>query len=583
MRKSQTRRSLRTYLAQLFDDPATIKVLVSDAGLDPVTINFNGSVVAIWQNVLIEAEVQRKLEPLIAQAGQWFPNHAAALNQRYVAYSAADPDLPSPKQWVWAVGTVLSLALVAFGGWQYWTYIKPMPSSGSFNIAVSQVPIMTRNGKRTENCVSKKISQWIYADVIAPTDVTAQELLTDSRGPAAIGVIFAADPAARHAKVATIAEQIHATILVYGVIYADGNQYEFLPEFYVNPAENAFSYASEIAGANRLGEAVSFTLPPGITCEQINVRELQQSNLRLVDERVRALTIVVSGLRNLYAGEFDLAYARFAQGTRLSSALAPDHSQAVFQLLMGASKLRAFEPTDAASTADNNRNLARQAFSHTVQLDPGYSRGYLGLGYLALAEAQLYDQLGNPMPAINPERLLTASQWFTAALTATDKPVGAYIVEKAGLGMGTAHLLGFIYGIPTWSEEKAVAEFQNIITQYEKTRSPSFIMLAAQAQERLAHLAEFHADWSGMAERCQAAIDLLTEPTMMADNKWIARHWACVALAKEMQGDLCQAVNDYALAQHYGAGLLRAQELTTWQQHSERLQRSLQGASCNEP
>ena len=86
---------LRNILATLYSDEASIRRIVNDSGIDLLRINFNASVVNIWNSVLTEAEKHQQVEGLLkAVEGEYPRNHefqAACRAYRQAIGRPADP------------------------------------------------------------------------------------------------------------------------------------------------------------------------------------------------------------------------------------------------------------------------------------------------------------------------------------------------------------------------------------------------------------------------------------------------------------------------------------------------------------
>lgn len=68
------RRQMRDALWRLIDDTRAIKMIVSDAGLDPSRIDLNGAHALVWFDVLEEAKKQRCTREVLAAARELYPN-----------------------------------------------------------------------------------------------------------------------------------------------------------------------------------------------------------------------------------------------------------------------------------------------------------------------------------------------------------------------------------------------------------------------------------------------------------------------------------------------------------------------------
>lgn len=102
MTQLATLRSLRSVLRNLYDDAATIRVLVDDVGLDAARIDLRGSADEIWASVLREAHLQHKVANLVKEASHSYSARAAELASAYQVYvdatAASAPAAPAAAQ-----------------------------------------------------------------------------------------------------------------------------------------------------------------------------------------------------------------------------------------------------------------------------------------------------------------------------------------------------------------------------------------------------------------------------------------------------------------------------------------------------
>ncbi|GEM_PF-3857411 len=570
--KRSALRDLRNLLVTLYQDSASIRRIVDDAGIDFAEVDLGGAPNNVWHVVLLQAAKEDKIEQIIHIACQEFSNQAAALGEALQRYQGAWN--PPIKLLVSVTSLILIVSSVGAVVWWYSTYVKPMSRLGRFNLAVAEIPRIDATGHQISGCLGPELSRWIYDTVLEMPNDSQQQLLTDSRGPDDIGVIYSPYPEIRHEKVAKFAEKINATIFAYGIITATTDYYQLQPEFYINSEEQSFIFGSEIAGPSRLGEPVVFSLPPDIDCANFNLQAVLDLN-RQLDDRITALRYIIAGLRDFYAEEYQLAYDRFEQVTHLPSWPVDAPGQEVVQLLMGAAKLRIYQPLGDSTEAKRALQSAHTAFLRAIAINPNYARGFLGLGAVALEAAQSSEQPG--------EKLTEAKEWYEQSLIASDQSVHAYISAKAALGIGIAHQIGFEHQLSDWSSQQAYDQFNKVIAIYEMDNRPALLPLAAQAYANQGRLEGHNHNWQKMAELCQQAILLLEKPDVMPDRKTIARLWTWIALADEKIGKIDQALDDYQRAMAQGENFIQQPELDCWQRKIDHLHSAAttKGVTCD--
>ena len=93
-------RALRIALCDLFDNPASVKVLMDDAGIDATRVNYSGRIDNVWHNVLAEARRVNKIETMVQLALEQYKGNAKLTNayQAYLAIQAPSPPTPSDPQ-----------------------------------------------------------------------------------------------------------------------------------------------------------------------------------------------------------------------------------------------------------------------------------------------------------------------------------------------------------------------------------------------------------------------------------------------------------------------------------------------------
>lgn len=563
--KRQTLSDVRTMLVALFDDVKQIKMIAEDAQLTMAHIDFAGPPIQVWWSVLQQAAAEGKIGQVVAAAAAHYPEERERLEAAAQRYATALPDPPDRRRWMVAGiigGVVLVLAgiLLLLKPWE--PRIEPMSPLGAFNLAVAQFPVVDTAGRKRQSCVSDLASTWIYDAVRQPSSAPSAQTISDLRGPAEIGALS-------EEKVAALSEEINATIIIYGVITATETSYTLQPAFHVRDTGSRFGYGSEVAGVNRLGEAVEFVLPPDVDCDAITGQQLGTINRQLRD-RLAALRFIVAGLGYYFEEEYAQAAYWFEQAGGLTEWPADAPGQEVVQLLQGAAWLRAPSLADPVLQMENLRK-AEDAFHRAVLINPAYSRGYLGLGSVALERAKIYDQQGVNVIDIAPAQLVKASEAYTSAFAATDQPPSAYVKPKVALGIGSAHVLGLGAGLAGWSEAAAIAQLSSVTLTVESDAAPALAHVGALAYGYLGKLAALKADWQPMKRHCERMIQLLEQPEVQPDARSLAEAWGCVAIADEQLEDACAAIDDYQKARQWGDQVIAPAKLALWQAEQERL------------
>ncbi|MBI1880288.1 MAG: CHAT domain-containing protein [Chloroflexi bacterium] len=462
-------------------------------------------------------------------------------------------------------GLLLIVALLSSLAYYIW-FLLPMPDSG-FNIAVAQFSMADETtGALTVTPESKELSNWLFAAIEKEANQLPAALRVEIRAPSRVNPI--------RGNAAEMAEQLNATLLIYGLITQHNGSYSVQPEFYVLPQES-FTYGSEVAGPERLGQPVPFNLPlddPGV---------LFGLNEKL-NARIQALQNLVSGLAYFYVNHYDEASAKFQQAAAVEG-WEEDEGQEVAYLLMGAAKLRVYgDPKTDLDQRTQALNQALEAFRHASELNPDYARSYLGLGTITLQQATVLNP--NWPDHLDTAKLIEAESWYSKSLSAADQPALAYVPIKAAFGLGQVQRLQYEYGLSERSGKQARNFFEEVIAAYNTDKSPVLIWFAGHAYADLGRLAGLDRDWPEMVSKYREAIDILYTLPGGPPFNWIADYRAEVAFAHEKLGQLGKACEDYRQAIQMGSNTvgsgqtaINQEKLNHWKAEVERLTK---GGAC---
>ena len=560
---------LRGILVGLFVESDSIRMVADDAELDSAQIDFRGAPVQVWTAVLTHAAREGKVGQVAAVAAGHYDEQRQPLLDAALAYESSRRDPVDWLRWLLAAAGVVVLLLFAVYGWRAMPPEPPVPMSefGAFNLALAEFPVV--GGGSQERCVAERVNRLFEETLLQPAGVRQEEIITDFRGPAAIGVVDAK-------VVLRLAEQVGATVVVYGVITVSASRYTVQPAFYVPEAVRGFEYGSELAGPNQLGAPIVFDLPPQLDCHTLTNEDLGQID-RMLSARLAVLGQTIAGLGFYFQEKYEEAAYHFDRSVRQNEEEQDAAGLAVAEMLLGAARLRQALPSDPAR--GDTLAEAERAFRDAVGHKPDYSRAYLGLGIVALEQAKLYDQLGVELMGVHPGLLVTATQAFSLALGAADQPASAWVPAKAALGFGIAHWLGARARLPGWSAAEAEAHFEAVTGLLAAGEDAGLRPIAALAYGYLGQLAEFRSDWGAMRHNCQRTVDLLEQAGVQQDIHTVAEAWGCVAAADKELGDFCAAAKGYAAAlakgsrQRSGTSVVPAAKLESWRTSQEEMER----------
>lgn len=503
--------------------------------------------------------------------------------------AARQPD--GPLAWVWPAptSTATPTATATPTGTPTATATPtPIPafSGDGFNIAVAQFTTLDDGTRQPIPAkASEELSGWLFDTVDDEIKNLPPSLRDEVLGPDKVLPILGQDASIREANAALRTKQISATLLIYGVITRgpDDNVYYVQPEFYITEDEVGFSYGSEIKGADRLGQPITFTLPlDRVTFDNTN---------RKLYPRSQALREIIGGLANFYINRYDEAYKQFEraayilEGERNNECKKEDTGREVVYLLMGAAQLRTYR--DSKKDDDQGIQSLNQAYEDFVcasQINPDYARSYLGLGSIALQQAT---ELNPEWPdRLDISRLSEAEELYLKSLNVSDQPDSAYVPVKATFGLGQIRRLAYEYHLSTTSGDEARRLFESVIAAFEINKSPDLIWFVGHAYAELGRLAGLDKDYELMSDKYRQAVALLINirPTDNIPYNWIADYWAEVAFAQiksERLGAACeayrQAIDSAILFIASGKNGISREKLGRWQTELDRLEK---GTAC---
>jgi tetratricopeptide (TPR) repeat protein len=188
--------------------------------------------------------------------------------------------------------------------------------------------------------------------------------------------------------------------------------------------------------------------------------------------RVRLLSVMTIGLAYYAARNFEQSLEIFRELAR-DSAWESVGGKEVLHLLIGNSAGRI-----------NDLALAEQAYLEALQIDPGYSRGYAGLGNVYFIRALEPIRESEDLSKVDSELIKLSIEAYEKAKTASHQPALSDIPVKVHFGLGQAYLMRS-YANENEVVEPAVREFEMVIAYYADGENPRVRELAAESHARL--------------------------------------------------------------------------------------------------
>ncbi len=307
-----------------------------------------------------------------------------------------------------------------------------------------------------------------------------------------------------------IAREINADMLIYGTIQQVDGAYVLQPEFYIR-AENYYE-ADELIGQHRFGGPITIfatrdTLPSQVP---LNIELARRSGI---------LALVARGLSLYLVHSYDHALQLFTQANQSDLWSNPDGQEVVY-LLQGNAAIR-----------NQQFELARLAYEQTIQIEPGYGRGYLGLGNIAYMQA--LDASNQVVSRSDQGGLDQAITYFEQALQAAIQPPSANIPSKAAFGLGQVYMVKWFAGQDT--RALAVEQFNLVLTNYGNGENHHLQELASEAHGRLGVIYRQEGDVNQALAEFQQAIELSNLPARRG------LYWASISDLYTQQRNIDQA------------------------------------------
>ena len=143
---------------------------------------------------------------------------------------------------------IITILLVAGGiAFRFWHLAQPDKMTGNFNIVIAQFGEIAPDGSIQPSARAEKISSTLFNFLDSEYKVSGlglQVQVAHKNMPLVI----------EDAQAKDLSELVNADIVIYGNIYAQGNQAEFSPRFYVNQHADA----NELTGQNELAFPIEF-------------------------------------------------------------------------------------------------------------------------------------------------------------------------------------------------------------------------------------------------------------------------------------------------------------------------------------
>lgn len=371
---------------------------------------------------------------------------------------------------------ILLLAVLGVGAGLYFALrpYQPEVMSGDFRIAIASFYV---KGSNPQKQVGYDLADTVRQRMEQDLKEINPELVIPIWGPERVGTIRGDTIDERARQAAKIASQIHADMVVYGVIDTDQDNWQVLPEFYIS-AEN-FYEAREVVGQNDLGSPIKIA---GI----YNTVWRYEFGKQMF-ARGKALSVMSVGLGYFALHQYDKALASFQTGQDIPDWNDNQGKKVLYTMTafaagkVGEARAQDKQPVEA----EKNFDLAEHLLKEAIAMDAEYSRPYIGLANLNYMRALQQFNVSNNPQDIDIKRLQECYVYLDKAQAATNKPPQADAETKIHFARGQCLMMD-VYSRHTKNLAPAIQEFEQVIRDFGDGANPRIQELAAEAHGRLA-------------------------------------------------------------------------------------------------
>lgn len=338
----------------------------------------------------------------------------------------------------------LAIFLFVAGGIyaSYWYSIQPRKMKGEFNIAIAQFGEITDDGIKS-TALSTKISNSLLNYLDTEFKASNFDLVVDVSNHNMPLITEDADAE-------KLANQVGATIVIYGNVYVQGGEAKLSPRFYVSQDFDA----SELTGETELAKPIIFNVAT------IDEQEKTEQDLKA---RAAILSNFTYSLIYMSNGNFEYADVSVQKAIKITEASSESF----------AGKENLYLTAAHIATVQKDYDLANQMLDTALEINSNYARAFIARGNIYYGRATQ----SKPVDEVLLERALAEYQ---RAYEAQEQPAGANIPVKAHMSIGN------IYFLKAQSASNnpdlyrdAIEHYQFVTNQYEKSKAPAIKELAA--------------------------------------------------------------------------------------------------------
>jgi len=364
------------------------------------------------------------------------------------------------KQWpvVVAIVVFVSVALALYFG------LRPKQKrfmTGIFNIAIAS---FDEHGKELQDDIGFTIADGINQRFARDLQEITGGPKLEIWGPARVGIIRGETAPDRAENAKNLADKIQANMVIYGVVEETQTGMNVIPEFYVSNI--GFFEGSEVIGQYQLGSVLS--LPRNYVNDTYEKTKFNDE----MTNRSHIIFKLATGLSYYAHHDYEKALEIFQKVDQEiewpKNEMDREQGKEVLYALIGfsAAKVGQYE-------------IAERALEKAIELNPDYSRPYIGMANL---NYMLALQPSNGA-GVDQDLLDKCFHYLELAVQAREKPPFAEVDTKIHFARGQCYWLKAYSGqLPDY--ELAIDEFQWVIENYDG-KNLSIMELAAESHARL--------------------------------------------------------------------------------------------------
>lgn len=357
--------------------------------------------------------------------------------------------------------------------------------TGEFRIAIAS---FTESSKSLPNDIGFTVGDGINQRLAADLEEISVGPRVEIWGPERVGTVTGTTPEARAKNAEKLAKEIHAHMVIYGVISESVNGMLVTPEFYLDT--QGFHEGSEVIGQYELGSP--FPLPSA------NNPAWQFDFDKQMRTRSDIISSIAVGLSYFAVHQYESALESL-QSIETIEGWNDDQGKEVLYALIGFSAGKA-----------EKYDLTRLALEKAIAINPDYSRPYIGMANLNYILAlQPFNQSKNASD-VDQTLLDQCFEYLQLAVQAPEKPPLAEVDTKIYFSRGQCYWLKTYTGqLPNF--DLAVTEFQAVISAYNNGANPRVYEFAGESHARLGLIYQLTGKLVEAANEYQMAADILKD------------------------------------------------------------------------